>query len=163
MTTYYGALVGTPKNNVPPSAIPSTYENGRNQVLVRDRYEAAGIAAGSLIEIARNLPWETVIDPYLSDFSFDDMGAAQTLSIGDATFPTALCNAQDTGTAAGTAKVMRSVDIANYFKPLWQVLGHASLAAAKLVAPACTLIGTTATNAATGTLVWQIHGVRRMS
>lgn len=157
MTTYYGALVGTPRNATPPQPIPQIYKGSDDVVLVRDRIELNAVAA-SVVELAL-LPWNTIIDPYNSDFSFDDLGAgAVTFSIGDVTYPTAFCNATDVNAAAGTAKVMKSVDIANYFKPLWQVLGYATLAAAKLVAAQCTLIGTVNAATGAGTLVWQIRG-----
>lgn len=161
MAIVYGALIGTPKNTVPATSIPATYENGKDQILARDRYEAAALAVADKIELVRNLPWETVLDPDECRIWFDDLGAAQTLTIGDTTYPAALAAAIDTGTAAGSANMMVSVDIANYFKPLWQVLGHANLAAARAVSGACSLYATVAGNAATGTLAWQMKGQRR--
>lgn len=163
MANLYG-VNGTAKNTTPPTPISSALENGKDQVIARDRIELSSAAIGDLVEFARNVPWETVLNPYSSSFSFDDLGTSVTLSIGDGdTKSTALCNAQDVATAAGEARIMKSVDIANYFKPLWAVMGYASLAAAKAVTPACTLWGKIAGGTATGTLVWQIVGQRRMA
>jgi hypothetical protein len=164
MATFYGALVGTPKNATPPTPVPNTLENGKDSIIVRDRIELSAAAIGDLIELARDVPWETVIDPYNSDFSFDDLGTSVTMSIGDGgTYFNALCSAQDVATAAGTAKICKSVDIANYYKPLWQVLGYSTLAAAKAVAASCDIYAKIAGGAATGTFVWQIRGQRRMA
>lgn len=155
MTKYYGSLVGTPKRATPPTMIPNALENSSDKILVRDTIELAASAADT-VQLGY-APWETVIAP-ASTFYFDDLGTGCTLSIGDVTYPNALCAAQDVATAAGSALVMKSVDIANYFKPLWQVLGYASLAAAQAVGSRCELLATVNTAAAAGTLTWQIAG-----
>lgn len=160
MTKRYGSLVGAPKQLVPPRQTQSVHENGTDHIIVRDTIELAAAPAADTVQLAV-VPWETVIDPYQSDFSFDDLGVGVTFSIGDVTNPTALCNAQDVAAAAGTAKVCKSLDIANYFKPLWAALGYASLAAAKAVGAQCELLGTIGAAAATGTLSWQIKGQKR--
>lgn len=158
MAKFYGSLVGTPKQATPPRQTSHAHENGTDHVIVRDTIELAA-AANDTVQLAV-LPWETVIAPS-STFYFDDLGAGCTLSIGDATYPNALCNAQDVATAAGSALVMKSVDIANYFKPLWQQLGYASLTAAKAVGPFCELLAKVNSAAAAGTLTWSIHGQKR--
>lgn len=161
MTTRYGALVGAIKQAEPFRQVPNGRENIEQQVLVRDRIELAAAPANDVVELAV-LPWETKIDPYQSDFSFDDLGTGVTFSVGDVTYPTALCNVQDVATAAGTAKICKSVDIAKYWMPLWEMLGYASLEAAQLVGRQCQLLGKIGTAAATGTVAWQITGVKHL-
>ncbi|TCS14547.1 hypothetical protein [Caulobacter sp. BK020] len=159
MTKYYGSLVGTPKQAVPPALIPNVLADNKDWVLVRDTIELAASATDTVQ--AALLPWETVLNPYASDISFDDLGTGTTLSLGNVTYPTALISATDVATAAGTAKAMKSVDIANYFKPLWQTLGYATLAAAQAVSAQCELLFTINTAGATGTLTWQLVGIKR--
>lgn len=156
MAKFYGALVGTLLRATPPSVSPAGLGNSPDIIIMRDKIEAAA-AATDQIQIAK-VPWETILDPFGSDFSFDDLGTGTTLSAGDVTYPNALCNATDVATAAGTAKLMKSVDINNYYKPLWETLGYASLAAAKLIGAQCELLFTVNTAAAAGTLVWQVKG-----
>ena len=158
MAKFYGSLVGTPKQATPPRQTSHTHENGSDHIIVRDTIELAA-AANDTVQLAI-VPWETVLSPN-STFWFDDLGTGNTVSIGDVTYPNALCNAQDTSTAAGSALVMKSVDIANYFKPLWQQLGYASLTAAKAVGPFCELLAKVNSAAAAGTLTWQITGQKR--
>jgi hypothetical protein len=156
MAKTYGSLVGTLQQNTPPDVVPTALANSPDIIIVRDTIELAA-AATDTVSLCK-VPWETVIDPFGSDFSFDDLGTGTTLSVGNVTYPNALCNAQDVATAAGTAKVCKSLDVANYFKPLWQALGYATLAAAKLISAQCELLATVNTAAAAGTLTWQIKG-----
>lgn len=158
MAKFYGSLVGTPKQATPPRQTSHSHENGSDHVIVRDTIELAA-AANDTVQLTI-VPWETVLSPN-STFWFDDLGTGCTLSIGDVTYPNALCNAQDVAAAAGSALVMKSVDIANYFKPLWAQLGYASLAAAKAVGPFCELLAKVNSAAAAGTLTWQITGQKR--
>lgn len=161
MADLYGALVGTPSQAVPITPAPAAYAGSRDITIVRDKVELAAAAATTTIRAAV-VGWETVLDPFACDFSFDDMGTSVTLSLGNITYPNALCNAQDVATAAGTAKALKSVDINNYYKPLWEQLGYASLAAAKLIGDSCELMFKVNTAAATGTLVWQLRGAPRI-
>lgn len=164
MATYYGVLVGTPKNTVPPTQVPNVYENGRQQIIARDRITLAAAAIADLVELARNVPWETVLDPHQCVFSNAALGASTTISIGDGgTYPAALMAATSTVSAAKGVDAMSAVTIGNHFKPLWALIGYASLAAAKAVTPACTLYAKIGGGAATGLLTWQIMGVRRMT
>ncbi len=164
MATLYGVLIGTPKNAVPPLGVPNTYENGRQQIIARDRITLAAAAINDLVELARNLPWETVLDPHQCVFSNAALGASTTISIGDgATYPAALASAVATSSAATGVNALSAVTIGNHFKPLWAQIGYASLAAAKAVSPACTLYAKIGGAAATGLLTWQFHGVRRMT
>lgn len=161
MADLYGALVGTPSQATPITPADAAYAGSKDQVIVRDRIELVAAAAAATIRGAV-VGWETVLDPYASHFSFDDLGVGNTLSFGNVTYPNALCNAQDVATAAGSASLLKSVDIANYYKPLWEQLGYATLAAAKLIGDQCELLFTVNSAAATGTLVWQIKGAKRI-
>lgn len=156
MVKYLGSKVGTPRAATPPSLVSPSLANSKDSVIVRDTIELSAVATSTVS--MGYMPWETVLDPFGSDFSFDDLGTSVTFSIGDVTYPTALCSATDVATAAGTAKVCKSLDIANYFKPLWETLGYATLAAAQAIGSQCELLGTVNTATATGTLSWQIKG-----
>lgn len=102
--------------------------------------------------------WDILLDD-LSIFDFDDLGTGITASIGDKTYPTALCNAQDVATAAGQAKVLKSTTLANRKKPLWGLLGYASKDAAKAVGASCELLLTLGGgNPTSGTVAWSIYG-----
>lgn len=160
MTIAFGSLVGAVKQLSPPRPVDMAYENTKDTVLVRDTYELAALAAAGQIEAAV-VGWETVLNPG-SKFWFDDLGTGGTVSLGDATFPNALASAVNTDSAAGSSDALVSVDIANYFKPLWQMLGHATLAAALLKGANCRLLFTRNTAAGTGTLTWQLTGQRRI-
>lgn len=161
MTTRYGSLIGTKKQASPPQPVPALYENGKDQIIARDTVLLAAAPIADVIELVHNLPWESVLSPN-STLWFDNLGANTTLSIGDATHPAALAAATDTHTAAGSMLVTKTLTIQNYFAPLWQALGYASLAAAKATAGSCQLIATIAGGAATGNVTWQISGQRRL-
>lgn len=157
MANQFGSLVGAIISAVQSTPLVSiALKGGGDQVLIRDTCEVAASAADTVT--LGKFDWETIINPGASMFWFDDLGTGNTVSVGDASFPNALCNAQDTATAAGSALILKSVDIANYFKPLWQQLGHATLAAAKLTGAQCTLLAKVNAAAAAGTLTWQILG-----
>lgn len=164
MANFLGVLLGTPKNAVPPVSIPNTYENGRQQVIARDRITLAAAAILDQIELARNIPWETVLDVHQCQFSFAALGAGSTLSIGDGgANPAALSAAIATAVATKGVDALSAVAIANHHKPLWGLFGYASLAAARAVTPACTLYARVGGAAATGLVTWQFMGVRRMT
>lgn len=157
MAKFFGSLIGSiisAAQSVPLVSV--AYAGGEDRVLARDTIELAAAAADTVS--LGNFDWETILNPVTSVFWFDDLGTGNTVSVGDIGFPNALCNAQDTSTAAGSALIMKSVDIANYWKPLWQVLGYASLAAAKAVGKQCELLAKVNSAAATNTLTWQICG-----
>lgn len=159
MAKFFGSLVGSvilAAQSVP--LVGAALRGGTDQVLIRDTIELSAAAADTVS--LGSFDWDTVINPLNSTFWFDDLGTGNTVSIGDITYPNALCNAQDTATAAGSALVLKSVDIANYFKPLWAQLGYASLAAARAVGARCELLAKVNSAAAAGTLTWQIVGRR---
>lgn len=160
MTKIYGSLVGAVKQLSTMRPVDTAYENTKDLILVRDTVELAALGAASTVQCGI-FGWETVLNPG-SKFWFDDLGTGGTLSLGDVTFPTALASAVNTDTAAGSSDALVSVDIANYFKPLWQMLGYATLAAAQLIGSQCELLFTRNTAAGTGTLTWQISGQKRI-
>lgn len=103
--------------------------------------------------------WDTLLDPELSVVEFTDLGTSVTMDIGDVTDPDALVAAQDVAAAAGTCNLLKSVTIANRRKPLWEMLGYATLAAAKLVGARAELLATLeAADPASGTIGWTIYG-----
>ncbi|PZQ63356.1 MAG: hypothetical protein DI570_09190 [Phenylobacterium zucineum] len=162
MAMFYGSIVGAVISALSSNPLVSVaHKDGADRIIIRDTVELAAAAANDTVSLVK-VDWETVINPDTSKFWFDDLGTGNTVSIGDVTYPNALCNAQDTSTAAGSALIMKSVDVANYFKPLWQVLGYASLAAAKAVGTKCELLAKVNSAAATGTLTWQIFGAKKI-
>jgi hypothetical protein len=121
-------------------------------------YQTMDAAQNDTISLGE-FDWDTLLDPELSVVEFTDLGTSVTMDIGDATFPDALVAAQDVATAAGTCNLLKSVSIANRRKPLWEMLGHATIAAAKLVAARCELLATLeAANPVSGTVGWTIYG-----
>lgn len=155
MTTRYGALVGTPSQGGGFTQIPSVFQNSKDGILVRDRIELSAAPANDLIFLAR-LPSNTVLDPDGCICWFDDLGTGVTMDVGDTTNVDGLVDGQDVAAAAGSFNLMKTVDVALYFEPLWKVLemasdpgGHIDLYAKILGA------------AATGTVVWQIKGQKR--
>lgn len=160
MTKRYGSLVGAVKQLVPMRPVDTAFENGKDMILVRDTVLLAAAPIADTIQLAI-VGWETVIDPVTSDIYFDALGAGTTLSVGDVTYPAALGAATATN-AAGSMKALKTITIGNWFQPVWQQLGYASLAAAKLVGNQCELLGTIAGGAATGNVSWQFKGARRI-
>lgn len=161
MTKRYGSLVGSVKQNVPFRPVDSAFENGKDMILVRDTILLAAAPIADTISLGV-FGWESVLDPVGCDVYFDALGAASTLSVGDVTYPAALAAATDTHTAAGSMKALKTITIGNWFQPLWQQLGYASLAAAKAVGNQCELLATIAGGAATGNVTWQFKGARRI-
>lgn len=161
MAKQYGSLVGTIKQTAPFQPVDNAYENGKITRLCFDTVELSANAADT-VQLAI-LGWETVLDCYGSIYSCDDLGTGGTISIGDVTYPTALASAINTDSAAlANQKICAAVDIANYGQPLWQMLGYATLAAAKLIGAKCELLLTRNTAAGAGTITWDIKGVPRI-
>jgi hypothetical protein len=158
MAKQLGALVGTPKAASPPQLVDFGLERCSERILVRDTVELAANAADTVQ--AAVLPWETLLDP-ASTVWFDDLGVGGTLSLGDVSFPNALMNAVNTDSAAGNSPAMAAVDIANYWKPLWAVLGYANLAAAQVVGAQCELLFKRNTAAGAGTISWRFKGIAK--
>ena len=163
MAKLYGALVGTAYNSTsatPPRTLHA-HEKGTDDILVRDRIELAAAPVNDIVSLGK-FGSNAYLDPEGCVLRHDDLGATTTLDIGHAAAgaiaaaPAALIAAQDVSTAAGNFSLFKSVDIANYFKPLWQVLGMASDPGVEIE-----LIATVKASAATGTLVWSFKGQNR--
>ena len=161
MTKRYGSLVGALKQLVPIKPIPMALENSTDRILARDTILLAAAPIADTISLGF-FGWESVLDPTSCDLYFDALGANSTVSVGDVTNPAALAAATDTHTAAGSLKMLKTITIGNWFQPLWQQLGYATLAAAKLVGTNCELLATIAGGAATGNVSWQIKGSVRI-
>lgn len=161
MTKHYGALVGTPKQSSPIIPVDNAYERVFDETIVRDLFtNAAATNNADTLQVAV-LGWDSVLDPDECKAHWTAGGAGCTLSFGDAAHPTALDNAVDIH-LAGSAALLSAITIPNYFQPLWQLLGYATLAAAQAVSTQCELLFTIGgANFAAGTLTWRLRGVRR--
>lgn len=157
MATHYGTLVGVARNpaTVRPSQTSSAHSRGTDHVLVRDTVELAAAAANDLVSLAV-LPSNTVLDPDGCIAWFDDLGTGVTMDVGDTTNVDGLTDGQDVAAAAGSFNLMKSVDVADYFKPLWQILGMSEDPGGTIE-----LFAKVLGAAATGTLTWQIKGQAR--
>lgn len=139
------------------AGVNSAYAGGEVRCLARD-YVTVDAAENDTVSLG-TFDWDTVIYDGPSLFQFSDFGTSVTLDIGDATYPAALVDGQDIATAAGEARILKSVAIASRSAPLWQMLGHATLAAAKAIADRCELLASFKdANPASGTLCWEIFG-----
>lgn len=158
MTIRYGSLVGVAYSgaSATPKATSPAHERGKDQVLIRDTIELSAAPANDLIWLGK-FPSNTVLNPLGCKAWFDDLGTGITLDVGEGTTHIdALTDGQDVATAAGSFELLKSVDIANYFKPLWAQLGYSADPGGHLQLFAKILGG-----AATGTFTWQIIGQTR--
>ena len=163
MADFYGALVGTAYANTSATPVRTDHfhEKGEDNVLVRDRIELAGAVVTKTISLGK-FPSASYFDPLACMIYHDDLGTSVTLDIGHAAVgsvaadPDAFVNDQDVATAAGSFSLFKSIDIANWFKPLWQTLGMAADPVAEIE-----LIATIAGGTATGTVVWSFQGQAR--
>jgi len=156
MTIHLGALVGSVLAAAGARQVPNVFQNSTDQIIVRDRVELSAAPANDLILLAR-LPSATVLDPDGCICWFDDLGTGITLDVGEGTTHIdALVDGQDVATAAGSFNLLKTVDIANYFEPIWKQLGYAKDPNKPIELFAKILGG-----AATGTVVWQLKGAKR--
>lgn len=160
MTKRYGSLVGAVIQGFPRQNVDMALKDTVDKIMVRDTVLLAAAPIADVISLGF-FGWESVLDPLYCDLAFDALGAGSTLSIGDVTFPAALAAATATN-AAGALKPLKTITIANYFQPLWQLLGYASLAAAQAIGTKCELLATIAGGAATGNVTWQFRGSPRI-
>lgn len=165
MAKIYGIYVGTPKQASPFTPVDDCYERSYDEIIVRDTIVLNTTVNGTIIQAARDVGWDTVLDPGCKFYN-DALGAAVTLSFGVAGFTTALDNAVDVhlATAIGGVGLLSAISFGNYYQPLWQMVGYASLAAAQLVSPQAELIftlGGANTAAANRSLTWKLIGARR--
>ena len=121
----------------------------------RDRIELAAAPANDTISLGV-FPSNTVLDPDGCMAWFDDLGTGVTMDVGDADNPDALVDGQDVAAAAGSFSLLKTVDLADHFKPLWQMLGHATDPGGNIE-----LVATILGAAATGTFIWQFKGQAR--
>ncbi len=156
MAKQFGSLVGTPRQA--NHLVGMGYEKCTDHIIVRDKVLLAAAAADTVQCCL--VGWESILSPG-SKFWFDDLGTGGTVSLGDVTYPNALANAVNTDSAAGSSDALAAVAPANYFKPLWQMLGYATLAAAQAVGAQCEMLFTRNTAAGAGNMAWQITGQPR--
>lgn len=143
----------------------SGYHRAELMVATQDRCQiASGSSIGSKVYLAP-VSWDFIPIRELSTVNFDDAGTSVTLNFGDALDDDILIAAQDIAAAAGSCSAIKTVDIANEGKPLWQLLGYASRDAAVLAnsgLQTASLFFTIA-GAATGAacdLAWKLVGTR---
>ena len=160
MTKRYGSLVGAVKQLAPTQLVDMALENSKDKIIVRDTVVLAAAPIADVIQIGY-VGWDTVLDPLGCDVYFDALAANTTISVGDVTSPTALAAATATS-SAGSMKALKSVTINNWFQPLWQQLGYATLAAAQAVGTKAELLATVGGAAATGNVTWQFKGSSRI-
>jgi hypothetical protein len=158
----YGALAGAPSQSSPLRPVDQAYANGVNVLMVRDKIQLAGAAAASQVSLGL-VGWDTIIDPQASAIWRTALGAGVTFTVGDVTFPGALLGPVDASVVGAIGLISNlALTLVGFFQPLWQALGYADAATARLVGAKCELLATTAGAAATGTLAWQIHGAARI-
>lgn len=161
MAEHYGTFVGTPKQTSPMVPVEAAYERVMDETIVRDLFTNAGATAQNDTLQAAIVGWDTILDPDECKAHWTAGGAGCTLSFGVAGHTTSLDNAVDIH-AAGSANLLSAVTLPNYFLPLWQLCGYATLAAAKAVSAQAELIFTIGGAVfAAGTIAWRLRGVRR--
>lgn len=155
MADWNGALVGTPEAATGFPKINAAYKGARLRVLVQDYIELDAAVAQNDRVLLGYVRSDAIIDPVMSKVWFDDLGTSITMDIGGTTDEDILAAAVDVATAAGSCLLMASVDIANYHKPLWELLGETVDPGAPLPIYAKLEGG----NPGTGTVSWRIVGV----
>lgn len=156
MAKLYGVLVGAiyAAAGISSKATSSAHENGTDHILRRDRIELSAAPVNDTISLLI-APSNTMLDPRESYIHHDALGASVTLSVGVATDDDALAPAT-AASSAGSFSLVKSVDIADWYKPLWQIAGLAKDPGGNIE-----LLATIKGAAATGTVVWSIKGQRR--
>ena len=163
MAKRYGVLVGTPLQTIPVVQVDKTFIRTNQEIIVRDTIALAAAAINDTVQ-ASVLGWESVLDPFECLVNFANLGATTTMSFGDVTFPAALDAAIVTSAASLPVGVqlLSAVPIANYWQPLWSLLGYATLAAAQKVGLQCELLFRTNVAPMTGQVTWRLCGERRI-
>jgi len=157
MAKLYGELVGVAYSGASATvqATSSAHEKGTDHILIRDRIELAAAAINDTISLGK-FGSNAMLDPLGCQIYFDDLGTSVTMNVGIATDDDALVATQDVASAAGNFSLFKSVDIANWFKPLWQVVGLSADPGGQIE-----LLATVKGAAATGTVVWSFKGQNR--
>jgi len=152
MAKLFGVLVGVAyMGGAVARATSSAHEKGTDHILRRDRIELNGAAVNDQVSLVV-VPSNSVLDPLESVLHFDNLGAGVTLDVGIAGDTDALFAAHE-ASAAGSVSLFKSKDIADWFKPLWQLLGLPKDPGGNIE-----LLATVKGAAATGTLVWSLKG-----
>lgn len=152
MAKLFGVLVGVAyMGGALARATSSAHEKGTDHILRRDRIELTGAPVNDQVSLVV-VPSNSVLDPLESVLHFDNLGAGVTLDVGIAGATGALF-AGHAASAAGSVSLFKSKDIADWFKPLWQLLGLPKDPGGNIE-----LLVTVKGAAATGTLVWSLKG-----
>lgn len=109
------------KTRPPREMIDVAVQHGR----VRSLHDTVEITAGDSINskyFLAKVPSNARIEPQ-SQIHFDAIGTSVTLDIGDANDPDGLATFIDIS-AAGSSIVLEAVDIEDYGKYLWELLGY---------------------------------------
>ncbi|WP_312782011.1 hypothetical protein [Brevundimonas sp.] len=155
MAKLFGTLVGAAyAGGAVAKATSSAHERGTDHILRRDRIELTAAPVNDQVSLLV-VPSNTVLDPLECAVHYDALGASVTLNAGIAGSDAALFSAH-AASSAGNVSLFKSVDIANWFKPLWQVLGLAADPGGNIE-----LLLTIKGAAATGTVVWSLKGQSR--
>lgn len=138
---------------------PHGYVHAPYHVLYQDRVQLpAGTSIGSTVLLG-DFDWQAILDPFDCQMTNDAAGAAVTINVGCDNAPAALVAGQSL-VAAGTFSLLAAVDRSNFGKPLWQLMGFATLKAAQATATLCRIYATTAAfaMAADTDLFWTFKG-----
>jgi hypothetical protein len=142
-----------------PLGISLALKGGCDYVLIRDTIELASSFAQNDRVLLANVPSDFIFDPLGSTIWFDDLGTAITMDVGSTATENALVAAQDVATAAGSCSVVKSVDVANYGKTLWELLSLTADPGGTIAIYAKLEGG----DPGTGTMTWQIKGQRKLA
>ncbi|ODT88110.1 hypothetical protein [Phenylobacterium sp. SCN 70-31] len=167
MTDYNGDLVGTVLASGAgpnPKGVSSARKGGSDKVFIRDTLELVTAFAQNDRILLGMVAADAVLDPILSVIWFDDLGGAGlTMDVGGAGSSAgpenALVGGQDVTTAAGSCSALKSVNISDYWKPLWQLYGLSANPGGML--PVYAKIK--GADPGTGTVTWQLVGQRLLA
>lgn len=162
-TEHYGYFA--PERQAGAQHVLADYGYHRAELLVAafDRVELpTGVEVNSKIHIG-DVSWDFIPIRELSYVNFDDAGTGVVLDFGDENDPDALIDGQDIAAAAGSASLLKTVDISKEGDPLWKLLGYADREAAvtargAVARPFFTVLGATTGNACS--LAWKLVGTR---
>ncbi len=121
MPDFYGTEFT--KTREPRDMIDVAKNHGRVRIAIDEIESLAAWAVADRIFLAK-IPSNAVLLAE-STLYFDDLGTAPTLDFGDAVDPNGLATVISAATA-GSASLLEGVDISNYGKRLWEMLGHTS-------------------------------------
>lgn len=146
-------VIGTQLTEAHPK-VNKAFKGGADHVLIQDRIELDAAVAQNDRILLGYIRSDAIINPVSSVIWFDDLGTSITMDVGGDTDEDILVAAQDVATAAGSCLFLKSVDIANYHKQLWELLGETEDPGEPLPVYAKLEGG----NPGTGTIAWRIVG-----